>query len=67
MLLTEAGHERGFASREAEIESLVRFAWEERVVITVVTEAHKPERPVRIILRRAPPNRGPKALDAQHA
>jgi pro-kumamolisin-like protein len=53
-LLTEAGHERGFVSREAEIESLVRFAWEERVVITVETEAHEPERPARIILRRAP-------------
>jgi hypothetical protein len=54
MLLTEAGHERSFASREAEIESLVRFAWEERVVVSVVTEAHETDRPVRIILRRAP-------------
>lgn len=54
MLLTEAGHERSFASREAEIESLVRFAWEERVVVSVVTEAHGTDRPERIILRRAP-------------
>jgi Pro-kumamolisin, activation domain len=54
LLLTEAGHERGFVSREAEIESLVRFAWQDRVVVTVVTEAHEPERPVRIVLRHAP-------------
>jgi hypothetical protein len=54
-LLTEEGHERCFASREGEIEALARYAWVERIVITVVSEAHEPERPVRIILRRAPP------------
>ena len=53
LLRTEAGHERSFVSREAEIESLVRFAWEARLVITVVTEAYEPECPVRMILRRA--------------
>jgi len=54
-LLTEDGHERGYRSREAEIEALVRYAWAERVVVTVVSEAHKPDQPVSIILRRAPP------------
>ena len=38
-LLTEHGHERAYRSREAEIESLVRYAWNDRVVITVVSEA----------------------------
>jgi hypothetical protein len=53
-LLTEAGEEREFLSRESEIEALVRFAWQDRVVITVVTAAHDPICPVSIILRRAP-------------
>jgi hypothetical protein len=54
-LLTEEGHEHVYRSREAEIEALARFAWVERVVITVVSEAHKREEPVSIILRRASP------------
>jgi hypothetical protein len=52
MLLTEAGHERAFRSRESEIEALVRFAWQNRVVITVLTESHDPSCPVSIVLRR---------------
>jgi hypothetical protein len=55
LLLTEAGHERAFHSRESEIEALVRFAWQDRVVITVLTAAHDPHCPVSIILRRAAP------------
>jgi hypothetical protein len=55
LLLTEEGEHRAFASREAEIEALVRFAWEDRVVITVFGDAHKPDHPVGIVLRRAPP------------
>jgi Pro-kumamolisin, activation domain len=55
LLLTEEGHERGYHSREAEIEALARYAWVERAVITVVSEDHRPETPVKIILRRAPP------------
>ena len=54
-LLTEHGEERSFRSRESEIEALVRFAWHERVVITVITDAHGSRVPVSIILRRAPP------------
>jgi hypothetical protein len=53
-LLTEEGHERIYYGREAEIEALARYAWVERVVITVLSEAHRPDRPVNIILRRAP-------------
>jgi hypothetical protein len=53
-LLTEGGHERIYFSREDEIEELVRYAWAERVVITVLSETHWPEVPVKIILRRVP-------------
>ncbi|MBV9151513.1 MAG: hypothetical protein JO204_07050, partial [Alphaproteobacteria bacterium] len=54
-LLTERGEECEYCSREAEIESLVRHAWRDRVVICVISE-HDAERcPVSIILRRAPP------------
>jgi len=55
LLRTEEGHERHYRSHEAEIESLARYAWLERVVITVVSDEHGPAAPVRIILRRAPP------------
>jgi hypothetical protein len=55
LLLTEEGQERAYLSREAEIESLARQAWVERMVITVFSEAHAPDRPISIILRRAPP------------
>lgn len=54
-LRTECGDEREYCSREADIELLARYAWRDRVVISVVTE-HGAERcPVSIILRRAPP------------
>jgi hypothetical protein len=55
LLLTEEGDERAYYSHEAEIEALTRYAWVERVVITVMSEARWPEKPVNIILRRAPP------------
>jgi Pro-kumamolisin, activation domain len=54
LLLTEAGQRRDYFSREAEIEALVRFAWEQRVVISVLTRADEAEVPVNVILRRAP-------------
>ncbi len=54
-LTTEDGHERSYESREGEIEALARFAWLDRVVISVITEAHAPHCPISIILRRAPP------------
>jgi hypothetical protein len=53
-LLTEAGHKRLYLCNETEIEALVRYAWLERVVITVVSEDHHPDRPKRIVLERAP-------------
>jgi hypothetical protein len=54
MLLSEEGCEHCFFCREHEIEDLVRFAWLDRMVITVVVEPHAPGRPKSIILRRAP-------------
>jgi hypothetical protein len=56
-LLTEAGHNRHYLCTETEIETLVRYAWLERVVITVVSEEHRREKPKRITLVRA--RRGP--------
>jgi hypothetical protein len=53
-LLTEAGHKEEFHATEAEIEQLVRFAWIDRVVISVRVHKGRPEIPVTIILRRAP-------------
>jgi hypothetical protein len=55
LLLTEEGHQRSYRSREAEIEALVRFAWQDRAVITVFSREDDPSRPVSVILRRAPP------------
>jgi hypothetical protein len=57
LLLTEHGEEILFRTHESEIEELVRFAWEDRIAITVVTDHHDPERPVSIILRRPHPRR----------
>jgi hypothetical protein len=54
-LRTEHGYERIYYSRESEVESLVREAWKERMVIAVVTERHEPDVPVEVILLRAPP------------
>ncbi|MDB5070396.1 MAG: hypothetical protein JWM87_1507 [Candidatus Eremiobacteraeota bacterium] len=54
LLLTEAGHERAFRSREGEIEELVLAAWRERFVISVFVHANERDRPVSIVLRRAP-------------
>jgi hypothetical protein len=51
-LLTEEGHERCYRSREAGLEDLVRYAWAERVVVTVLSPAQREEEPARIILRR---------------
>jgi hypothetical protein len=55
ILLTESGHEHRFNATEAEIEQLVRFAWIDRVVISVVIREGDPKhRPVTILLRRSP-------------
>lgn len=53
-LLTECGEEREYRSRESEIEALVRYAWRDRVVISVVSEQNAERCPIAIILRRAP-------------
>jgi hypothetical protein len=50
-LRTEEGHERAYRCREEEMEILVRYAWAERVVVTVTAED---EEPIRIMLRRRP-------------
>jgi hypothetical protein len=57
LLLTETGEERLFHSHESEIETLVRFAWEERVVISVAANPFTPDHPTNIILRRSHPRR----------
>jgi hypothetical protein len=53
-LTTECGEERRFRSRETEIEELVRFAWADRVDITVLVHKRDHHCPVSIILRRKP-------------
>jgi hypothetical protein len=53
-LLTETGHERRYHATESEIEELARFAWIDRVVVSVLSSKERPERPVDIVLRRAP-------------
>jgi hypothetical protein len=53
-LLTQAGRLHEFRSSEPEIEHLVRFAWADRVVISVRARREHPGRPVSIVLRRAP-------------
>jgi hypothetical protein len=54
ILLTEGGHERSFHAREHEIEELIRRAWAERIVITVIVRRDEPSIPASIIVRRAP-------------
>jgi hypothetical protein len=54
-LLTEEGHERAYFSREAEVEELARYAWAERIVITVVSKKQELEVPIKIILRHVRP------------
>jgi hypothetical protein len=54
LLMTESGKELTFRSKEPEIETLIRFAWEDRVVITVETDKARPHVPTAILLRRAP-------------
>jgi hypothetical protein len=53
-LLTEAGHKHEFHATEDEIARLVRFAWIDRVVISVLVRKDHPHHPVSIIFSRAP-------------
>jgi Pro-kumamolisin, activation domain len=52
-LRTEEGEERRYHATEARIESVVRFAWAERVVIEVRAFASRPAEPTQITLLRA--------------
>ena len=54
LLETERGEERSFKSTEAAVEALVRRAWEDRNLLTVLADHHRPERAASVILRRAP-------------
>ena len=51
-LLTEQGREHRFRGREREIEGIVKGAWSERTVISVLVEAQGADWPVSIVLRR---------------
>ncbi len=53
-VMNDEGHERSFHGREEEVEELVRFAWEERVLISVFLESHDSRSPESIVLRRPP-------------
>lgn len=55
-LVTLGGEERHFHAREAEVEELVRRAWIERTLLTVLRSHHDPAWPREIILR-SPPRR----------
>ena len=54
VLLDECGKEHTYCSLEHAVEHLVRTAWTERVVITVVSPCHCPKEPAAIVVRRAP-------------
>ena len=45
LLVTEEGAELTFRSKESAIEAVIRFAWEDRVVITVETDPSRPHNP----------------------
>ena len=53
-LLTEEGHEHAFHATEVQIEERVRYAWTDRVVISVLVHESRPRVPISIILRRKP-------------
>jgi hypothetical protein len=51
-LLTESGHRHLYRASAAEIESLIRFAWRDRIVVEVCASHNHPAEPVRILLLR---------------
>lgn len=51
-ILTRHGREHRFRGHEPHVEELVRAAWIERTLISVVVEAHDPDWPVSIVLER---------------
>ena len=54
LLETEAGETRSFESSRPEVEALVRRAWLERILLTVLADRRRPEQVASLILRRAP-------------
>lgn len=54
MLLDECGREHRYYAREHATERLVRTAWVERAVLTVLSPRHRPHEPAAIVVRRAP-------------
>jgi hypothetical protein len=53
-MATEAGAEERFRCEERAIEDLIRRAWMERYVVTVIARKSAPRVPVSIVTRRAP-------------
>lgn len=53
-LVTLDGGERHFRAREPDVEALVRRAWVERILLTVLHSHHDPAWPREIILRGPP-------------
>lgn len=51
-ILSKDGHEHRFRGREHGVEELVRRAWAERTLISVLVEPHDPDWPASIILER---------------
>jgi hypothetical protein len=51
-LLTLAGEEHRFDSRELRVETLAREAWAERILLSVIVPKRRPRWPAEIILRR---------------
>jgi hypothetical protein len=51
LLMTDGGKEKKFRNKEKNIESLIRFAWEKRIVISVISESSAPQWAISIILR----------------
>jgi hypothetical protein len=52
ILMSKQGHEHWFRGREPKIEELVRRAWIDRTLISVVVEPHSPDWPASIVLER---------------
>lgn len=52
LLVTEFGDELAFHATESASESVIRFAWADRVPLTVVAFDKRPEWPIHVILRR---------------
>lgn len=57
LLRTEHGHEHRFHTAEEEMLELVRWAWEDRIVVSVRVRHDDPHIPTSIVLRNAPHHR----------